>query len=285
MTQLPQELIDKIIDTIATESVSNGLWSGADLMQCSLVSRSFRPRCLIHIFSTVRIRAGLHEMRKRKIKKLADIIENHPQIARHIEELTMEFGTYPTVDGVMLVIEQVFIDVMEKISPLQKLTLASSNIHDLKHPLLLMNSFLLPFIAPSITSLKIHCLKHVPVEVVTSCVNLSSLGVSFASLTGRGQNEATNPHVPQTSLQLKRFSYQNSRIALDIILRPSSNVDLSHLQTLTAYTDHASFNHVQELLGLCSESLEEFHLLTMEDTACKNALYTVTSAAYVLTTG
>lgn len=262
MSQLPQELIDKIIDAVAAKSVGDGLWPGADLMPSSLVSRAFRPRCLIYIFSTVKIRDGLHETRKRRITELSSIIEKNPHFARHVEELTMEFGI---LDGALLIIEQVFFDVMEKISPLRAFTLASKTIMDLRNPLLLMDN-VLPFIASSITSLKIQCLKQVPVEVITSCVHLSSLAVSFASLKGQGEiQSSTTP-----SLQLKHFSYQDSRIALDILLRPSSCVDLSHLQTLNVYTDKWSFTRVQDLLNLCSNSLEEFSLLSVGDSACES---------------
>ncbi|KAH9480760.1 hypothetical protein JR316_0007360 [Psilocybe cubensis] len=158
---------------------------------------------------------------------------------------------------------------MAEISPIRQLTIASKGIINLRNPLLFVDN-VIPFFASSITSLTIQCLAHVPVEIISSCVHLTSLAVSFTSLTG--QSTIQSPGIPTKSkplhhLQLTNFSYQNSRIALEVLLRPSSHVDLSRLQTLIVYADKSSYNIIKDLLKACSNALEEFALLSVGDSA------------------
>ncbi|KAF8954341.1 hypothetical protein BDZ97DRAFT_1928476 [Flammula alnicola] len=157
ISQLSQELIDKILDHVAANSSG---WLGDNLLQCAFVSRSFRPRSQLYIFSSIDIRGG-SETREEKVQNLLEIIQDNPEIAHYIEELSLEC----TDNEYSWIFEdQTFIDVMERIltsdRPLRKLTIKADTEADdgyntlpLEDPEPLLDNFFLPFIAPFITSL------------------------------------------------------------------------------------------------------------------------------------
>lgn len=248
MPQLPQELIDHIIDCLAANSKSHGLWLGADLLQCSCASRSFRPRCLIYIFSSIYIHGKDLEGKRLKMKALLEIIEGQPTIASYIEELvlTNEDMQGPTAGYgpryySTLLREPTFSIMMEKISPIHKLTITknSGKVHTSSKAeadsVSLMNHLLLP-IALNVSSLSLHALDNMPLEVFTSFINLTSLELLYVGLTREHEP------IPQESLQspptLRHFGYQKDRFA-QINIREFfelSRINISQLKSLTVYT-------------------------------------------------
>ncbi|KDR79139.1 hypothetical protein GALMADRAFT_137031 [Galerina marginata CBS 339.88] len=268
---LYQELIHKTIDQVAADSKD---WLGENLLQCALVSRAFRPRSQLYMFSSIGIR-GNSTSRQQRIQKLFEIIKQNPNVAHYIEELSLEC----TGDEYSWITEDAtFTAVMAKISSarqLRKLTIgADPHMGDgydtlrLEHPQPLVDHFFLPFIAPFITSLSFHGLLNLPIDIVASCVNLTDLELLHVKF------EASEEvgHADCLPLKLQSLSHRLSQPALEKLFATTSDgsgsiLDLSQLKYFTVYTDELEDLELeQQIIDRSSESLEELYILTMDTT-------------------
>ncbi|KAH9480748.1 hypothetical protein JR316_0007348 [Psilocybe cubensis] len=305
--ELAQELIDLILDTLASSS-STPL---AHLFPCTLVSRRFRPRAQRHIFSHIHIRGASPSARRSRVAQLAALVEANPALADAVQELSLEsmegegacpIPTYGAWSGAhecgiaeyhyeeaedehclkdnstysnttSSSFTNPFLFLMQRISPLRTLTLATAAPRDLADPAHSLTAFFLPFIAPHITTLDLRRLGRVPVQAITACVQLTSLGLSvvdFAEDEYAYKHEHGHGHGygHGGGIKLKHLTHRKSKEALDTLLRLHPRaLDLSGLTSFTAYMDDNSVDQIQAVLDLAGGSLEELHLLSMDETA------------------
>lgn len=272
-SQLSQELIDQILDHVAADSNSKRL--AGSLLQCALVSRSFCPRSQSLLFSSIDLgRPSKKRMRDEKIQGLLDLVQDNPCIANYIEELSLECADY---EYSWIYEDQAFINVMKRISasekPLRKLTLQADKrdvdgfeTQALENPEPLYDNFFLPFVAPYITSLSLHRILNLPIELVTSCVNLVDLELLHVEWQEYHSTRTLSPHI----IRLRSLKHCLSRSALDKLLAPPFNgsvsaLDLSQLQSFTVYTDGLTdLDFEQKIIGAACESLKEVYILSMD---------------------
>ncbi|KAF8908654.1 hypothetical protein CPB84DRAFT_1843538 [Gymnopilus junonius] len=269
--ELPQELIDRIIDHVAAEFED---WPGENLSQCALVSRSFRLRSQMYIFLSMVIRGG-SQRRKEMIKDFLDIIQCNHNIAHYVEELRIDYTAH---DHSWIAQDADFVAVMEKISerPLRKLIFAA----DLKTndtcetlpfepPKPLLDHFFLPFITPFITSLSLRQLLDVPIDALTTCVNLTDLELLHVELKLPEEGEISRSR----PLKLQRLVHRLAQGALHALLELTSDgssaaLDVSQLRSFTVYTDElGGLQFEQEIIDISCGTLEELYLITMQTIA------------------
>ncbi|KAF8906313.1 hypothetical protein CPB84DRAFT_1770539 [Gymnopilus junonius] len=240
--ELSQEVVHKIIVHVAAESRN---WSGENLLQYTLVSRSFRPRSQLHIFSSIVIR-GESLIHKEKVQLLLDILEHNSGIANYVEVRLDCTGQ----EYLWITEGTTFIAVLQKISsserPLRKFVLEAYTKEDdgyetlsfvTEEPQSILDHFFPPFISPSITSLSLHRLLDVPIEVMTSCVNLTDLELLHVELIASEEEGGNQPH----PLRLQRLAHRLAQPALTMLLQPIADgldpaLDLSQLKAFTTYT-------------------------------------------------
>ncbi|PPQ77535.1 hypothetical protein CVT26_006148 [Gymnopilus dilepis] len=268
--ELPQEIIDKILDYVALQYEA---WPGENLLHC-VVSRSFRRRSLSWIFSSILIR-GEPELRTRKIEALLDMIQRNPTIALHVEELRLDCTNH---ENAWITNDAPFVEVMKKISspdrPIRRLVLEADTFADdgdetmsIEYPGPFLHDFFLPFIAPTVTSLALHRILNMPLAAITSCVNLVDLELLHVELA---ESEEDGSRCCKQSLQLRSLTYRLAQLALQTLLElsPERNCpgfDLSRLKSLTVYTDtQTDLAFEQEIVNASQDSLVELYILTMQ---------------------
>ncbi|KAF8876878.1 hypothetical protein CPB84DRAFT_1966488 [Gymnopilus junonius] len=285
IANLSQELIDNIIDHIAADSQPGCTgFLGGNLQQCALVSRSFRPRSQLQIFSFIHIRGDPSSKRQHIVQNLLQIIHDHPDIAHYIEELSLECTD---LEPSWMYEDPSFLSILECIStsgkPLRKLTMIADTRADdgfetlpLEDTGRLLNTFFLPFIAPFITTLSLHRLLNVPIEMVESCVNVTELEL----LEVEFEEWPDSRHQKLPSAQLQRLAYQLGQGAMSKLLNivPDGGnsfnaIDVSQLKSLIIYTDILSdLKCEQKIIDLSIDALEELQLLTTR-TACNGRFH------------
>ncbi|KAF8803321.1 hypothetical protein BYT27DRAFT_7260356 [Phlegmacium glaucopus] len=259
---LCQELIDLIIDHLADSG-----------QHCPIVSRSFRRRSQQNRFESIVIKGDTQN----RVQNLFTIIQHNPDIARYIQELTLECTgfTYSWIGE-----DPLFIAIMDKIStsgtPIRKLTIrADADENDgyetlmLKDPKPLLDHFFLPFISPFITSLTLERLENVPIEVVESCVHLTHLELLHVRWAeGERRNSSQSHH----RLKLRHLAHRLSRPELKKLFNPSSSssssssLDLSHLKSFIVYTDELrDLEFENQIIDISRESLEEIYIISMQN--------------------
>lgn len=147
MAEIPQELVDAIIDKLTEET---------DIFQCALVSRSWLPRTQSRIFDTISLGVGLQngfanglveippladEEEHDRFRAFRDLLRRSPHLTQYIHTLNLglpvlrsELGTYHRVlsTASWQAIEDCVVDFMPSLFRLESLGLFScgpQNIH------------------------------------------------------------------------------------------------------------------------------------------------------------
>ncbi|KAH9477574.1 hypothetical protein JR316_0009796 [Psilocybe cubensis] len=98
--QLPQELVEKILDDVALECFRDGDGKLNDLKACSLVSKRFCTRSRHHMFSYILF--TLDEHGQRRAAKLLDILRQNPSLAHVVTHHLHTFGLISNDDFTQL---------------------------------------------------------------------------------------------------------------------------------------------------------------------------------------
>ncbi|KIM35653.1 hypothetical protein M413DRAFT_326504 [Hebeloma cylindrosporum] len=269
ITQISQELVDKIIDELA-ESLENDLsyrWDG--LSRCSLACRSFLPRSQYHIFRRIKIQsegAFHHDFTVKHCKELCRILTQSPQIATYVRELRLDIrqddkiGLHET-PSFMRAISQ----ICQAHHPLDKLTIGGLfRLSQLRDAQGFLDAFTRPFISPFITSLHIQAIDNAPIRIIQECVNLSDL--TLWRVDDFECNSRPNPsrhHVPRPRLRRLKFLGSHGAIAKltgrGLTYHP---IHLSTLRALTIYTDRIEDILCAQSIIRATNSLEELYLET-----------------------
>ncbi|KAH9477091.1 hypothetical protein JR316_0011007 [Psilocybe cubensis] len=285
MPELPQELLECVIDGVAENSEREGCWLGADLFQCSRASRSLRPRCLVYIFSSIYIRGGGQEEWENRLIALLELIEDRPAIAKWIQELVLSTSDvevenpmypfirqnrYPTTFG-----HPLFKRLMQVASPIRKVSIKRRHAAGQPSAVALEPLLTLPPVRSleSITSLSFEGLQQLPLSMIIWCHNLTSLELLDVQVQKLDEDKMFEESgVPVLLVSLKHLTIAYTTRSRSH-LRPFFNskyVNLSGLKSLTVYMEGIVLNLnewtefiKQEIpLKLCSRSLEELTLLS-----------------------
>ena len=285
ISQLSQELVDKIIDDLAESLEGLRVHRWHDLSHCSLVCKSFLPRSQYHIFRTIKIQsegAFEHELCIKRCEELGRILTQSPHIGIYVQELHLEIQPN---DKICLHQTPSFLQAINQLSqahhPLDKLTLgALFSPCQLGEPQGFLDAFTRLFISPFITSLHIHGINNTPIRMIQECVNLSALTLSGAGLECDSRSNPSRQYVPRP--RLRSLKYFESHGAIEKLTGKGFTYHPIHLSTLRALTIYT--NHVKDILCMQSiiratDSLEELYLET-QDNICIPPRYFSTSPVY-----
>jgi len=268
--QLSPDIIESIIDFVAQNSARN--WNGSlgkDILNCALVSQTFRHRAQFHIFEAVYIR---HEPKYRieRLQNLKNLIKTNPDISLSVQELFLECRG---LQCAWISEDPTFLNVMESITrngrPLRKLTLEADKFIDDGYGTMripdfqpLLERFFRPFILPFITSLVLDRLENVPIEVITGCSQLVDLELLHVELVEKTSEGAVTFH---SRPALKRLAIR--------LARPMSiwekALDLSRLDTYEICRDGLpDLRSEQRIIDAAGESLHVLKIYSL-NTECK----------------
>ena len=255
--QVPQELIDLIIDRVA------GMEEGAfrSLITCSLVSKSFRYRCTKHLFSSIRL-SYLRYSDTRQDSPL----QQYPTIAQYIEHLILSVSSH--IDKCIQ--ESSLPSVTETVSPLRLFTLIGDSDIDVSlldwGPVSIAlerrRQMSNPLLSSQLTTLCLKNVRNVPPTLFSKCINLTSIVFENVDLqpsfshTQATLSEVSRPRL--LSLKLVYFSRKNLLERLFPPLGPPL-VDLSGLRSLTiipgANCETEDLVAVRELMAISKDTL------------------------------
>ncbi|KAH9478221.1 hypothetical protein JR316_0008674 [Psilocybe cubensis] len=275
ISKLSQELIDRIIDALVEPSevnlasLNSSPSHNSALFSSSLICRSFRARSQKLLYSHVTI--DVH-----RVDSFYRLIMDSGIIAGYVEDLELLLTHN---DYKWLWEDQRFMRIMNALalprSALRTLSLRTRHvIQNIEDGRAMVQKFIKPFIGPKITSLQIYGLSSIPVEVVSSCVNLTHLVLSW---TGVDTSFLASPEVEILSrpVKLRRLTYNHSPNALTMLLgwngtRPC--LDISQLTILTIGIE--AFNNLsfeQRIIDATGNTLRELHITDLE---CHEINYT-----------
>ena len=267
---LPQDLIDRLIDTIHLLGSSDGD-QFSDIETCSLLCRVFLPRSRHHLFSSIKLTAW-------RVHEFYEILQRTPSIAGAVRTLHLVFfdGSCDWMVDVQVGNAE-FIYILKSIT--QPTTSTSTMLCKLKlegqrpsgskikNAQLFLDRVFKPFLARYITSLHIEGFANVPVDVIDSCVQLTELALVGASLK-HGHGHTYTQSSPSRH-KLRRLEYTNSgqvkRLTTDD-LQTRSRLDLSELRSLYVHMDALSEATFQQwVVDESAGALEELCFKNWDD--------------------
>ncbi|KIM35656.1 hypothetical protein M413DRAFT_32316 [Hebeloma cylindrosporum] len=269
ISQLAQELVDKIIDDLAEslEDVRFKNYRRLYLSHCSLVCKSFLPRSQYHLFRRIKIEsegAFQHEFTIKRCQELGRILTQSPHIATYVRELHLEIQPD---DKIGLHETPIFMQAINQIAqvhrPIDKLTLGGFRKSQLRDPQGFLDAFTRPFISPFITSLHIHKINDAPIRMIQECVNLSALTLTLADLECDSTPNPSRKYVPRPRLRSLKYLESPGAIA-KLIGRGFTYhpIHLSTLRALTTYIDELEDILCARSILKATNSLEELYLET-----------------------
>jgi len=280
--QLSQEIIDAIVDFVTHNSARNrnGLGPlGRDILNCSLVSRSFYHRSQFYIFEVVHVREeSSDKLRTRRLLAIRKIMRNNPRISCFVQEIVLECSFFQRAWWVAD--DSLFLEFVQSIAgngrPLRKLQLFGNYKSDEGYGVVhipnferLLVHFFRPFIIPSITTLVLEYLDNIQVEVITECVNLVNLELSQVGLVKpEGNATMISTRKPPTLRRLAtRFAEpRSSTKPVDWLHR---YIDFSQLEMYKVCIDDlADIQYAQQIINAAKGSLREL-VLFYRKAVCK----------------
>ncbi|KDR76601.1 hypothetical protein GALMADRAFT_267630 [Galerina marginata CBS 339.88] len=167
---LPQETVDEFVDYVHDSDRQH-------LLTCTLIHRSFLPRCQFYLFSTIYLGGVGDTKRSRRINELYDILQRKPYLAQFIRELRLSVSG---MNPYWLTYDRSFIQVMELLVEqgcvLHKFAIVKANPSwsaKIIDPAVFTKQ-IAPLVS-SVRSLEFGELRGIPANLVTSCAELQSL--------------------------------------------------------------------------------------------------------------
>lgn len=262
---LSEDLLDRIIDTALSETISFWPYRWSLLSNCALACRELLPRSLTHLYSKIKLPIDFRDdnsLRKR-IRDLNLIIRARPVIADYVQEIHL---LLPAGETSWIYKNLLFKEVLDLIQdaegPLKKLRLQGGpGVQRLQTPEPFINRFARPFMSSIITSLHIECLTNVPTQLVTECIQLQELILIVTELESTSY---TGGAISRPSI--KKLEHNNSRSAISRLLQRGpdgrqSLVDFSSLRSLLVHTDSlGDLLFEQEIIDASKGSIEELYI-------------------------
>lgn len=265
---LPQDLIDRLIDTL--RSSSSDWFSERDHLQtCALLCRPFLPRSQHHLFSSIKLTAD-------RVHDFYEILRRTPSIARAVHTLHLVFyegrcdwmldGRGAEFVYIMTSITQPTTSTSTMLCKL-KLEGQRPSGSSIKNPQLFLERVIKPFLAQFITSLHIETLSNVPINIIDSCVGLTELELVCASFKYGHTHTHIQSSLPQH--KLRKIEYTDSNQVKRLTMAESQTrprLDLSELRSLCAHIDswnEATFE--QWIIDESAGALEELCFENFED--------------------
>ncbi|KIM35657.1 hypothetical protein M413DRAFT_32317 [Hebeloma cylindrosporum] len=265
------EIIDEVIDMIACEFEHDWHFKQELMKKCSLACKAFLHRSQQHLFSCIEIKSGFdcdNEKRAQMCQRLNNLLKQTPYFADYIRELHLRL---PAKNNEWVSHDPTFLSIMDCISKsknaLQTLSFTGGRMTTkLQDPGAFTGRFSSRFVSPYISSLRIHWLSNIPIEILEACANLTRLELLDADFECSTRS-AWEGHKSLPRLQTLAYSHSNSAVdkllGKDLTSRPP--VDLSTLRTLNVQMwEAADMQYAQEVLDVSYPSLEVLDILNDE---------------------
>ncbi|PPQ86332.1 hypothetical protein CVT25_005633 [Psilocybe cyanescens] len=265
---LPQELIDKIIDRMVESMIQNNEPLLSSLSNCPLVCRSFLFQPQAYLYS--RVFFGANEKQNEiqhlttRLITLFDILRGNLRLSKNIIHLHISIsGTCKD----WIVDNPVFLQILQILrdSGTFKTFVINGQTSSPKFPAgpLVIRKLFCPFIAPFITALELAHVKNVPISVIETCESLKAL--VLVSVTINPSYSSKSRRRPQ----LRRLEHRSSGAAVMYLLNTRKAltqpaIDTTRLRAVTVQTySKNELRDTQSLIDAASGSLERLHLQQM----------------------
>ena len=251
--RLPLELLERIIDDVATDYVDNL----SSIKACALVCYSFLPLCRKHIFASVTLKAYSSPTSD----DLNNLLSNSPHLAVYIQKLVYRVNEKEFVAKKFSWLSPMF----KKLVKLQKLSFSPSAGRKIDWMSSSVRKALLPLLhLPTLTSIRLLAFRNFALEDLAGCVNLKELEIGWLECSNDVGNFLET--LPTTPPMLERLTINDGNIRpvqqLCHAQRPDGKpiIDFSLLRKITA--EVARLDSMMELFGMC-RNLYEIDLLSM----------------------
>ncbi|KAF8810935.1 hypothetical protein BYT27DRAFT_7336459 [Phlegmacium glaucopus] len=238
---LPLEVIEMIVDTVATEDDSRF----SSIKACALVCHSILPLCRKHIFASVTLNP--REPPFHTIDRLNYLLSKSPHIAVYIRKLVYHVKSTERCLSLM----------SKKLVKLQTLSICYTVTRPGGHLDWMSphtRKVLLPLLhLPTLTSISLYGIRDFPLADLAGCVNLKKLQIGFleCSTDVGGFLEV----LPTTPVMLEQLMIDKRSVSpvqqLCHARRPNGKpiIDFSSLKKIVA--EVGQLDSMKELFGLC----------------------------------
>ncbi|TFK35447.1 hypothetical protein BDQ12DRAFT_714682 [Crucibulum laeve] len=244
MTSIPGEIIDLIIDEMGYSKDS------ASLEACSTVCRHFLKRCRKHIFSNINLTSGRLYQRFRVLlfrnpEITAYITEIHivnPAIDSDVDFATLCTSSFPIILGMLSRLRNITLQLDPEVLDWHTMPSATQiALQDL-------------FQRPSLISICLRNLEHVPNNILSRCIQMKHLelsSVGFKPLSHEIKSWDTTFH----QMESLALSNQTPTTAAPLIhAMTQSSTSLRRLSVLTCESQNLQFGFY--LMKALSNSIE-----------------------------
>ncbi|PPQ68838.1 hypothetical protein CVT25_008887 [Psilocybe cyanescens] len=283
--RLSQEIVDEIVDHLSH--------SKQDLDACSKANRIFLHRCQKHLFSVIYFSSdrcnwprSRHSPRTERFKKLLEIFQRSPHIARYVRGLHLDISSS---DNDWVAEDPDFIRIMETIKQ------SGSNIRELRLRGLefpekladarsLEQNFLLPFISTSLATLHLSYMVDVPMSLIANSPSIKHLSLHYSALEYFG--EYVDKELINALPKIQTLEFRPPDAIIGSIIGPESFgdtsaegftdtvqsiitysgigtptiADITSLKTFKSFIEPKHLVIVQMIIQKAKDSLEELYL-------------------------
>ena len=256
MPSLPLEVVERIIDDVATDYVWPYIHQVYhNLKSCALVCHSFLPLCRKHIFASVTLNAQPHSASPTSTSDdLNYLLSDSPHLAVYIRKLEYHVCKKEFVAKRSPWLLAMF----KKLVKLQKLTIRhspSSRCRKLDWMSSSVRKVLLPLLhLPTLTSIRLSTFRNFSLADLAICVNLKELEVEFLECS----NDVGKflEALPTTPVMLEQLAINKCWNVIPVqqlyhARRPDGKpiIDFSSLKKITA--EVLRVDSVEELFVIC----------------------------------
>ncbi|KAJ7448012.1 hypothetical protein FB451DRAFT_1289559 [Mycena latifolia] len=227
--ELPQDLIEEIIDEIHAESVTHPDVAASFLKSCALVAPSFLHQSQKHLFSRIELQDGLPASPLR----FSELLSRAPHLAEHVRNLTVECNSTNWVS-----VAHILSAVSKRLTHL-KLSPKEHEWYDEELTPRIRAPFQEPFPLPRLRAIELCNYEISDViqfqALFDNCAQLDSLELSnIVFLDFPSFPAPPTPARPTTALSTLTIKNMTSQM-VDSIIDSFTVLDIKHLQTLHIY--------------------------------------------------
>ncbi|KAH8833861.1 hypothetical protein DL96DRAFT_470423 [Flagelloscypha sp. PMI_526] len=235
---LPRELLEQIVDAIATDAMLHRMDRNDHLRQLALASRAFLPRCQFYLYDTMDLMSpGL-------VKEYHQLSISSPHLLEHFRVLSIwqNIRLDDSQDNTNLVASLLL--RLGSVSSIRQLSFVNFNHHELLLPnddeqnIIHIWKILVENFAPRVEHLKFCCVDLITPEILFQFPRLKSLTLDSAEFSRTNQFTSSNPTMlPLTSLTIED-PLEDFTVPLDFISPLRCRLDHISWETSMHYGEY-----------------------------------------------